>query len=220
MVSDGNLLYIRHKAFNPDLTDAVSPAPHLIPSAGFLDRAPQHRTYWTVGTGYRVSLGDRPSGDILVTKGKAFYEIRGFPVKRHSYFDPRVSGYKLFAGTLRESGVASARGRRGRKKGSTATGTASSGRWSCNVPLTGKAMVMAGDVVFVAGNPVAFPANDLSAAYEGRLGGILWAASATDGHELHEYKLEASPAWDGMVASAGRLFISLTDGGIECWGQH
>ena len=37
----------------------------------------------------------------MVSNGKEYYEVRGFPIyANHSYFDPRKSGYTLFAGVL------------------------------------------------------------------------------------------------------------------------
>jgi hypothetical protein len=72
-------------------------------------------------------------------------------------------------------------------------------------------------VLFVAGTPVEFPEDDLAAGYEGRLGGVLWAASAETGEKLAEYKLDAPPAWDGLAAAGGRLFLTLADGRIRCW---
>jgi len=218
-VTDGHLLYIRHQPFNPNLTDADSPGAHLISSAGFLDGTPQHRTYWTIGTGYHVSLGNRPSGDILVTDGTSFYEVRGFPVKRHSYFDPRLAGYKLFAGTIEGIGDTGIPGAKKRRTGATSR---PAGKWTSDIPLTGKAMVLADDIVFVAGTPVYFPPNHpaakYEAAYDGNLGGLLWAASAADGSKLAEYKLEAPPCWDGMAAAYGRLYLSMKDGSVMCMG--
>ena len=79
-------------------------------------------------------------------------------------------------------------------------------------------MVLADDVLFVAGTPVAFPSRDLAKAYEGRMGGVLWAASAATGEKITEYKLPAPPAWDGMVVASGRLYISLGDGRVMCMG--
>jgi hypothetical protein len=84
--------------------------------------------------------------------------------------------------------------------------------------LTGKALALAKDVLFVAGTPVEFPENDLAKAYEGRMGGVLWAASAADGAKLAEYKLDAPPVWDSLAAADGLLFLSLTDGRVICMG--
>jgi len=80
-------------------------------------------------------------------------------------------------------------------------------------------MVLAGDVLFVAGTPVVFPEGDLAKAYEGRMGGILWTASASTGEELAQYTLDAPPAWDGLAAASGMLFVSLADGVWCAWGR-
>jgi len=46
---------------------------------------------------------------------------------------------------------------------------------------------------------------------------VLWAAAAKDGKKLAEWKLKAAPAWDGMAAAGGSLFISLENGAVQCW---
>jgi hypothetical protein len=60
--------------------------------------------------------------------------------------------------------------------------------------------------------------EDFVASYEQRLGGVLWLASAKDGRKIAEHQLDAAPAWDGMAAAGGRLFISLKDGSLRCFG--
>ena len=80
-------------------------------------------------------------------------------------------------------------------------------------------MVLAGEVVFVAGAPLIFELDDLAGTYEGRCGGILWAASTADGSKLAEYSFDVLPAWDGMAAAYGRLFIVNRDGSVDCWGM-
>ena len=77
-------------------------------------------------------------------------------------------------------------------------------------------MVLAGDVLFVAGTPVAFPADDLAGAYEGRMGGVLWVGSATTGEKLADYRLDAPPAWDSLAVANGRLYLSLKGGRVTC----
>ena len=223
LVTDGTNLYLRQKAFSLDLADAVSRT-HIVPSAGFLDGGPQHRTCWALSS----SIG-RSAADILVSNGKEYYEVQGFPLwANHSYFDPRVNGYTLLAGALGPPAPAAApgdaaRGRRGagaRKK----AGGGGAGRemWRLNIPITGKAIAMAGDVLFVAGEPMKFkdPSyKNYVAAYNGELGGRLLAVSATDGKKLAEYKLGAAPAWDGMAIANGQLYIGLADGTVQCLGQ-
>jgi hypothetical protein len=230
-IADEELLYLRHQAFQPDLSPVALQdvkRPHLIPSHGFLESIPQHRSFWTIDTmlHYDIPTGlGGVHGDILVIDGTDFYEVRGYAPGRTVAFDPRTRGYTLYAGTFgvsaRESSQRAAaklpQGKASRSRNRGPSNVAPSRqRWSSFIPLTGKAMALAGDVLFVAGTPVAFPEDDLARAYEGRMGGILWAASASSGDRLAEYPLDAPPAWDSLAAANGLLFLSLTDGRVVC----
>ncbi len=232
-IADDKLIYLRQQALNPDLSpvrlqDVTQP--HLIPSHGFLEAIPQHRSFWTIDTmlHYDIPTGaGGVHGDILVMDGSRFYEVRGYTPGRTSWFDPRTSGYTLYAGTYggpansgkKVANLTKSETDNARRRGKVVVGTAPSKElWSNSIPLTGKAMVLANDVLFVAGTPVVFPEGDLAKAYEGRMGGILWGASATSGEKLAEYTLDAPPAWDGLAAANGQLFLSLADGRIVCMG--
>jgi outer membrane protein assembly factor BamB len=228
MLADDRFLYLRHQAFKPDLTPVSFTQltePHLITSHGFTEAIPHHRSFWTIDTTLRYDIptgGGPVHGDILVKDGTRYYEVRGYRPSRTATFDPRKGGYVLYAGEL--SGVEQELP--ARKKGKKAQGKkvragrarrAAEGRWEVNIPLTGKAMLLAGDVLFIAGTPVAFPDDDLHAAYEGRRGGVLWAADATTGTKLAEYRLDAPPVWDSLAAANGRLYLCTTDGRIRCF---
>lgn len=243
-LADDQLLYLRHQAFRPDLSlvrlqDVEHP--HLIASHGFLEAIPQHRSFWTIDTmlHYDIPTGlGGVHGDILVIDGSRFYEVRGYPPGRTVWFDPRTSGYTLFAGTYgvsakasantagtagrpiaRRAAASQARPNRARAAAQGPSNVAPSVElWSSSIPLTGKAIALADDVLFVAGTPVVFPEDDLAKAYEGRMGGILWAASAATGEKLAQYTLDAPPAWDGLAAAGGMLFLSLADGRVVCMG--
>jgi outer membrane protein assembly factor BamB len=239
-IADDKLLYLRHQAFQSDLSPVALQdvkQPHLIPSHGFLEAIPQHRSFWTIDTmlHYDIPTGRGGiHGDILVIDGSRFYEVRGYPPGRTAWFDPRTSGYTLYAGTYGASAKASAdsaaagTGRRAAKQGRRRQARARNRHaaivapslklWSSSIPLTGKAIALADDVLFVAGTPVKFPQDDLAKAYEGRMGGILWAASASTGAKLAQYTLDAPPAWDGLAAANGLLFLSLADGRVICMG--
>jgi len=224
-LTDGRLLYLRQQAFKADLEPLGPEAPrppHLIPSPGFLEAIPHHRTFWTIDTTirYDIAAGRQAShGDILVMDGKEFYEVRGYTPARISPFDPRPNGYTLFAGVYSQANETVIQKRGGKKPPrKTRVQSVAKERWASHIPLTGKALVLAGDRLFVAGTPVAFPEGDLAKAYEGRMGGRLWAASAATGEKLAEVQLDAPPAWDGMAVANGRLFIALQDGRILCMG--
>ncbi len=100
--------------------------------------------------------------------------------------------------------------------------TAGREMWRLQIPITGKAMAMAGNILFVAGEPMKFddPSyKNYVAAYNGQLGGRLLAVSATDGRKLAEYKLNAAPVWDSIAIANRQLYISLSDGTVQCLGQ-
>jgi hypothetical protein len=241
-LADDQLLYLRHQAFEPDLSPVALQdvqQPHLIPSHGFLEAIPQHRSFWTIDTmlHYDIPTGlGGIHGDILVIDDSRFYEVRGYPPGRTVAFDPRVRGYTLYAGTYGKAAKATAnqasnppkktvnpaasrqaKARKTRARNRGPSNVAPSRMlWTSYIPLTGKAMALADDVLFVAGTPIEFPENDLAKAYEGRMGGVLWAASASTGDRLAEYSLDAAPAWDSLAAANGSLFISLADGRVLC----
>ena len=225
LVTDGTKLYLRQKAFNLNLADATG-GKHIIPTSGFLDGQPQHRTSWALAS----SISRAAFGDIMVSNGKEYYEVQGFPIyANHSYFDPRRNGYTLYArasGPTRATPLKDAvRARRGTgKKGGRGKGGGGTGqeKWRLHIPITGKAIAMAGDVLFVAGEPMKFddPSyKNYVAAYAGKLGGRLLAVSATEGKTLAEYKLKAAPAWDSIAIANRRLYIALADGTVQCLGE-
>ncbi len=206
----GEHLFLRHQAFNKNL-GTPEPGerilPHLITTHGFTESTPHHRSFWTVDTElyydrWTAKLGVR--GDIVIMDGSRYYEVRGYPPGRYTTYDVRKNAYTLFAGELSDDQPERA-AQRGYEE-----------RWQTKIPLTGKAIVLAGDILFVAGTPAVFPEGDLAKAYEGRMGGVLWAASATDGRKLAEYKLDSPPEWDSLAAVEGRLFLCSTDGTVHC----
>ena len=204
MTCEGDTLYIRQHAFNLDLTDAIA-GKHLLASSGMLEANRQHREYKLVQENFNhrkmwtTLKTEYPTGDIIVSDGVDYYSVFGMPVNRGNTFNPR-NGYALIA--------------------KTRSADRWSGKWQTQIPITGKTMLLAGDTVFIAGAPLVFPEDDFAATYAGRLGGILWAASAKDGSKLAEYTLNVLPAWDGMAAAYGRLFFVNQDGSVECWGAE
>jgi len=202
MSSEGDTLYVRHQAFGLDLTDAV-PGRHLLASSGMLESRRNHREYKLVKENFNhrkmwtTLKTEYPTGDIIVSDGRDYYSVFGHPVNRGTSWNPR-GGCALMAKTL-------------------SAGTWSR-KWQVTIPITGKAMALAGETVFVAGAPLVFEAGDFGATYAGRRGGVLLAMSAKDGAKRAEYKLGVLSAWDGLAAAYGKLFLVNQDGGIECWG--
>jgi hypothetical protein len=76
-----------------------------------------------------------------------------------------------------------------------------------------RAMVLAGETLFIAGASV----SDLQ-DYESRKG-ELWAVSAVDGRKLEQYDLGGAPVFEGMAAAQNKLLVSLRDGRLVCFGK-
>jgi outer membrane protein assembly factor BamB len=202
MSCEDDILYIRHQAFNLDLTDAV-PERHLIASAGMLEARRQHREYKLVQEDFnhrKTWTSEKtpyPTGDIIVSDGTDYYSVFGVPVNRGESFNPR-GGYLLSGKTKLEEGWSS--------------------KWETSIPMTGQAMALTDKVVYIVGAPLVFDRYNPAATYEGRLGATLRAVSTVDGSTIAEYSLDKLPAWDGMIAAYGKLFIVNQDGSIDCWG--
>jgi outer membrane protein assembly factor BamB len=79
--------------------------------------------------------------------------------------------------------------------------------------LRGKALIVAGDTVFIAGQPggMQFGSADVRA-------GSIWAFDAETGRELAVSPLGCEPAFDGLAAAGGRLFVATRDGEMVCMG--
>lgn len=88
--------------------------------------------------------------------------------------------------------------------------------WSLYIPIRVRAMVPAGQHLFVAGPPDVVDPDDPLGAFEGRKGGLLWVFSATSGERLAEYELASPPVFNGMAAAHGRLFLTTLDGHLMC----
>ena len=79
-------------------------------------------------------------------------------------------------------------------------------------------MILVGGHLCLAGAPDVVSRDDPWAAFEDRKGGILEVYSKSDGSKTSAYKLASTPIYDGMAAADGKLYISLKNGSIVCYG--
>ncbi len=195
--------------------------------------------------GFQLANQAPKTGQLLVVDDEKTYAVRVFYRRNvHSpMFFPGKEGYLLFADLngnepqivgeqgargpikwLPQSDFSRARGDEVRKLESEAFGVdkmigytrAQPPVWMRWLPVRIRAMVKAGDTLFVAGAPDVFDPKDPYAAFEVRKGARLVAVSAEDGKKLSETPLEYPPVFDGMIAAGGRLFASLRDGSVVC----
>jgi len=223
LVSDGSDLYLFQERFTGNLTRIPAPmrnmmsqrggdriyppfpergasGRHLIATGGLLDDTYNEGTYWNYSArwpGWARHLSGVP-GQILVFDEHTLFGVNVFTetVRVRRGFTPGKKGFRLFA----------------RKHG------AKKDTWSEFIPVRVRAMVLAGKNLFVAGPPDVVPKDDPLAAFEGRKGGALWTVSAADGKIAARTQLDAPPAFDGLIAADGRLFLSTSDGRVLCFG--
>ena len=238
--SDGSSVYLRHRRFDLQGVEQKTAVPHLYSPAGFLDDTWWHRTYWMFGTTMRSGWGSWPNSGNLVPAGRLLVvddaKIYGFGRfnqyhRNGSHVGLGQTRYTLYASLLKTPQSPQAARRGGKPPAPKPVASL----WTESIPLLARGMVLSGDTLFVAGPPDVFdhaseettdPYHSTSAealleqeaALEGKRGGILLAVSAKDGKQLVKYDLEAPPAWDGMAAARGRLFVSLADGSVLCMG--
>jgi len=194
--ADGSHVYLRDTVFDTNGRRQPEGSPHLFTLTDFLDDSWPHRSYWIFGKECSVATGcsgrDRNLiyGRLLVLDESTIY---GFGRKTVHWSNQLQDGpYRLFAV----------------RRGETAP------QWTKSVPLHVRAMLLADDVLLLAGVPARMSlwpgVNDENR--EGRL----MAFSASDGTVLAEHRLDGPPVFDGMAAAGGRLYVSLEDGQLIC----
>jgi hypothetical protein len=195
--------------------------PHISTMSGFLDDSWFNRTFWMYSSfwpGYYLAHRGSKTGQLLVVGPRRTFAVQGYTSRnlQSPQFTPGARGYLLAADDNDNEPVLSDY-TRGIPKGIgfTRKGPPAWFKW---VPVRMRAMVLAGDHLFVAGPPDVVDAGDPMAAFEGRSGAVLRAYSADDGSMLAEQRLDSPPVFDGLIAARGRLYMSLVDGSTLCMG--
>ncbi|WP_460166966.1 outer membrane protein assembly factor BamB family protein [Thermostilla marina] len=198
LVADDNFLYLRDTSYTHDGTKTEDDRPHLLTLTGFLDDSWPHRSYWIYGD--KISIACGCSGRV---KGLIYARIMaiddttvyGYGRRDVHWSNQLIDGpYRLFA----------------RRKDSLEP------QWEKFLPIHVRAMVKAGDLLFVAG-PSAKALQTFVASES--LDPVLMVISAEDGELKATYPLPAPPVFDGMAAVPGRLLLSLENGEVACFGR-
>ena len=223
LVSDGEYLYIKDIAFNPDCTEAATKGnPHLIATGrSLLDEYWHHRSLWVIDTETPYLPNGLLSGNLVCFRGSDAYTFRSHTGGRNSQFSP-AQNYEL----RRSEILPEARKDKTAKNNKTPPKPPGPARgvWGGRIDIIAKAMVLAGagsaapskDVLFLAGvrNPKV-PVK-VEAALQGKMGGLLYAMSTKDGRKLCELPLPSLPVYDGMAATPGHLYLALRNGEVIC----
>jgi len=228
-----------------DVRDQQGDDVHLFSPTGFLDDTLWHRTYWVYGRAFASGAGGyyragrvTPAGRLLVFDDSMVY---GYGRLWRYYRWSTPLEFHLFATRKQPQLVKAGVERKPIRKKGKRTGkfrTVSVTRfvpsWSDDTSVQVTSMVLADKVLFAAGPPdvedevrsvrmLADPETrkglaEQSAAFEGRRGALLMAVSPSSGEKLAAYRLESLPRFDGMIAAAGRLYLTTVDGKVLCLG--
>jgi len=225
---DGDLVYLKYFGFDHYGKRVEVTKSHLFSITSFLGEEWFVRSYWVVGSGmpgagwggWANAANRFPFGRILCFTDDTVYgygrqKVAGGPVGH------RADAYHLF-GMSRKAGAAAPAG-----KGRKAPGRPAP-IWADAASPIVRAMVLAGGRLAIAG-PVDLGRKDPQtlaftnepealSAFEGKKGILLRIVRAADGKTLSECELSAMPAFDGMAAAGGRLFLSTLAGEVVCFG--
>ncbi|MDP6635396.1 MAG: PQQ-binding-like beta-propeller repeat protein [Phycisphaerae bacterium] len=224
LCSDGKNVFMHHVKFDSQLVRQDDMTRHLFSTSGMLDDTENHRSHFVLGTGDFSKVGVAYSwivnGNRREKSGVPFalmmvYDDYGvWGIKRqggagkYSLFQSPNTPFSETEKPKPDFGVA-VKGKSA-PKGSV---------WTAGLSVRPRAMVKAGDVLFLGTMPTNTLPGDPYAAFEGRMGGMITVVSAKDGKSQAEYKLDSPTVWDGMSAANGKLFVSTEDGVVQCFGK-
>jgi hypothetical protein len=215
---------------------------HLFCPTGFLDDSLWHRTYWGYGRAWASGAGGYhqagrviPAGRPLVFDDDTVYGY-GRLWKYYRWTTPLE--FSLFAAKKEPEIVRGGTERKTIKKNGKRVGTRPAPvtrfvqDWSEDISVQVNSMVLTDNALFVAGPPdVADEEESVkalldartqeklaeqSAAFEGKRGALLLAASRDKGEALAVYRLDFVPRFDGLIAANGRLYVSTLGGEVLC----
>ncbi|RKY05350.1 hypothetical protein DRP77_01245 [Candidatus Poribacteria bacterium] len=236
---DGRYVYMRSQRFklNGEELPPVTPSnprdqrgegAHLFCPFGFLDDSWFHRSYWIYGKTFMGGAGGWPQAGRFTPAGRilVFDESRvyGFGRKPQYFRWTTPLEYHLFCADKEPKLIKASKKIRVPRI---------EHRWSREVPILVRAMVLANGTLFIAGPPdlvdeeeafdrykdpeIQRKLKEQAEALEGRRGGMLLVVSASDGRDLARYELDSPPVFDGMAAAYGRLYLATMDGRLICF---
>ncbi|MBD3182844.1 PQQ-binding-like beta-propeller repeat protein [Candidatus Poribacteria bacterium] len=224
LVSDGSSIFLRQLRFDRNLELQENKSRHLFSTSSLLDDTENHRSHWVIGTGDFSRLPVAYSWIANSLKGGFGYHLAVPYGLMLSFDDNAVWGirriknyeYMVFAESHKPFSDDEKSLPDFRKYDKDYSPEF---KWTEHLSIRPRAILKAGENLFIGGMPKDINEHDPHASYEGRKGGIMWIISANDGQQIGEYKLESPPVWDGMAAAYKHIYISLQNGKILCLGK-
>jgi len=244
LTGDGESVYLKYFAFGRDGKPTREANNHLFSITGLLVEKWFVRSYWIVGKGkpgagwgsWARAAASFPAGRILCFNDDTVYgygrvKVAGGAVGHkldayHLFGAPRKAPPKPTP-TPQPKPKPGAKKRRPRRPRAPAKAPP---LWSIADSLIVRAMAMGGQRIALAGpvdlgkkaegRALAFNNEaEARAGFEGKKGVFLRIVNAADGKTVSQTRLPAMPAFDGMSTAGGRLYISLKDGTVTCFGR-
>ena len=219
LVGDGKYVYLRHLCFNQKLESVKETPLHLFSTSSLLDGNENHRSHWTIGTGNFSRIGvayswivDRtgpklwiPIGLMFAFDNKTAWGVRR-AYKPHSYslFAKNIPAYSPDKPIYNDLTDASK------------TEYENKWFWETSLPLRPRAILKAGEYIYLVGMPNTPEENEAHRAFEGFKGGLLTIFSSEDGREVSQINLGSPPVWDGIAAANKKLYICTMDSTLVC----
>jgi len=227
LVSDGTSVYMRSVRFDRKCVRQKKMGRHLLSTTRLLDDAEVHRSHTVLGTG-DFSRTPVAYSWIANRAGGAYGAKLSVPYGLMLTYDADTvwgvrrpgrggtGGYSLFAQANTPFSPAEKHLPDFRPQKNNTTPPM---KWSVRIPLRPRAILRAGDMIFLGGMSDKPLAGDPHATFEGRAGGLMRTVSATDGKALAQRKLASPPVWDGLAAAGGRMVMTTMDGRVVCMGR-
>jgi len=230
LVSDGRYVYLQQIKFDTELNRQEELGRHLMTNSGLTDDTWFYRTFWRLGYGDAYDFPfsyikhdlQVPFGQLLVFDDETVCGLQTFmsPGIVPSGAAPSSRGCLLFGDSNQPfSPDEKTSPARDYPEKVTRPKTPVEHGWTVKMPFQARAMLLAGNALFVGGWPDDGNAAELHAARDGDEAGHLWIISRDSGQKIAERQLESSPVFDGMAAAGERLIVSLKNGKVVCLGD-
>ncbi len=181
----------------------------------------------------RYGTGSEISADAVLAVSFDDGTARDHSLKRHN---GTVENAKLVEGKFGKALQFSA-GKRGRKPATKATNSLVDPKWTQDVPIYVRGMVLAGKNLFVVGPPDIINEEETfkqlaetdpkvqqllsrqDKVLDGDQGSRLLSVNIDTGEVENEVALDDLPAWDGLAGASGKLFLTTLDGAVICFAS-
>jgi len=205
-------MFLRDRQFDLEGKEKVKQyGHHLYSSGGLLDPYWWHRTIWIWGTrawgrasGWAIAGRYNPSGRMLVLDGDLVYGYK---------FSERGESHSLFCADKKVQKIDKKLSNNNAAIVKYVTPDKVIYHWQEKIDFAVRGMAKAGDTLFAAG-----PRNANEIFHGESAEATMAAFSAGKGKEVSRIKLPCQPVFDGMAVGPQRIYLSLTNGKVVCYG--